>query len=210
MGLPASSVAVTPGSGVNMATELVSSKEYEVMMEADAYGHKCGSGAVWVGSENGSIFPTGLQKLCALWNGAGSGVVLEVLGYAVVNFNANNDTASPGAMYVRMHRITSAPSAGSTRTPVALNTSSTALPAQVAFYQHGLTVSTSGDPLSIITVGLRGGGDISSGARRMLADPRGAFWEPIILAEGEGIVIDQGDNNNVAENGGQQLIFRVR
>jgi hypothetical protein len=41
--LPNDSVTVTPGSGATVATHSVSSKEYQVFMEADSNGHLIGS-----------------------------------------------------------------------------------------------------------------------------------------------------------------------
>lgn len=47
MALPGDSITVTPGSGANVATEMVSSKEYQVMMLADRTGHIAGSRPVY-------------------------------------------------------------------------------------------------------------------------------------------------------------------
>jgi hypothetical protein len=43
MALPNDSITVTPGTGATVPTHLVSGKEYEVIMEADARGHIKGS-----------------------------------------------------------------------------------------------------------------------------------------------------------------------
>lgn len=43
MGLPNDSILVTPGSGATIATQLISSKEYQTIVNADEFGHILGS-----------------------------------------------------------------------------------------------------------------------------------------------------------------------
>jgi len=48
MSLPNDSILVTPGSGATVPTHLVSAKEYEVIMNADEFGHILGSRDTYV------------------------------------------------------------------------------------------------------------------------------------------------------------------
>lgn len=48
MALPNDSILVTPGSGATVATHLVSTKEYQVIMQADSTGHIIGSRATYI------------------------------------------------------------------------------------------------------------------------------------------------------------------
>lgn len=207
MALPNDSVLVTAGTGTTIASDLVSSNEYEVWMNADPYGHIEGGRGVWTGSQVGSIFPTGDHNLCALWNGSGSGVTLEVLSYYAQFEDAIGDTFA-SLNRPRTYRITAAPSAGTTRTPVKTLSSTTALPAQVLFYGEGVTASRTGDPIwfhytNVVIAGW-------SGVFHRVRGLGLRLDEPIVLVEGEGIVVHGGDNTNIAQQGGQYMRFMVR
>lgn len=210
MALPGDSILVTPGSGATIATESVSSKEYETWMDANAWGHIIGGHGLYVGSQAGAIFPTGDHKLCALWNGASSGVTLEVLQYNFHFDDAIGDDFNSKNM-PRIYRITSAPSAGTTRTPAKLKGSLGSLPAQVLFYGEGVTATSTGIPFSF---GLGWNASNAFGAVNLWGKMGLAHqvdWgERIILVEGEGIVVHGADNNNVAASGGQALYFLSR
>lgn len=79
MTLPNDSVLVTPGVGATVATHLVSGKEYQVMMEADALGHIKGSRADFL------VFFTPAtnaanRRVGDLFNADATGVVVRVQG----------------------------------------------------------------------------------------------------------------------------------
>lgn len=210
MSLPGDSILVTPGSGATIATESVSAKEYEVWMDSDANGHIEGGIGYYVGSQDGNIFPTGDHKLCALWNGVGSGVTIEVLQYNVYMGDAIGDDFNTKNM-PRMYRLTSAPSAGTTRTPAETKSTLATLPAQVLFYGEGVTATVTGQALSfgLVWQASNSFGAISPfGKMALCHDVRDG--EPLILTEGEGVVVHGGDNNNVAAAGGQALYFLTR
>lgn len=205
------SILVTPGSGATHAAELINSKKYQVWVEADAFGQIVLGQGMYIGSQSGAIFPTGPHKLCALWNGAGSGVTLEVFQYNVTMDDAIGDTWDT-KNFPRIHRITAAPSAGTTRTPVKTKTTLSTLPAQVLFYGEGVTATAVGDPLSLATLFNGGTSQMSMiGAFGKLAIRHDIpDLETIVLAAGEGIVVDGGDNNNIAASGSQALYFVSR
>jgi hypothetical protein len=99
MALPNDSIAVTPGSGATVATQLVSSKEYQVVMLALPDGHISGSLPQYR-----MICPAqavGANKVFLdLFNATGSGVAIRVLSaYCYVD----NDTAVTGTLGVEVN-----------------------------------------------------------------------------------------------------------
>lgn len=211
MALPNSSIGVTPGSGDTLGLHLLGSLKYAGWTETDGVGQVTGGQGVYVGSQAGAIFPTGDHNLCALWNGSGSGVTLEVYNYHVSLEDAIGDDFNT-KNFPRIYRITAAPSAGTTRTPAKLKGTLASLPAQVLFYGEGVTATRTGSPLSLAS--LWNGATTAAGVVSVF----GKFAlshdipdrETIILAEGEGIVVHGGDNNNVAASGAQALYFIAR
>jgi hypothetical protein len=98
MALPNDSIAVTPGSGATVATQLVSAKEYQVVMLALPDGHISGSLPQYR-----MICPAqavGANKVFVdLFNATGSGVAIRVLSaYCYVD----NDTAVTGTLGVEI------------------------------------------------------------------------------------------------------------
>jgi hypothetical protein len=99
MSLPNDSIAVTPGSGATVATQLVSTKEYQVVMLALPDGHLSGSLPQYR-----MICPSqavGANKVFVdLFNATGSGVSLRVLSaYCFLD----NDTAVTGTLGVEVN-----------------------------------------------------------------------------------------------------------
>lgn len=99
MSLPNDSIAVTPGTGATVATQLVSSKEYQVVMLAMPDGHLSGTLPQYR-----LICPAqavGASKVFVdLFNATGSGVSLRVLSaYCFVD----NDTAVTGTLGVEVN-----------------------------------------------------------------------------------------------------------
>lgn len=114
MSLPNDSIAITPGSGATVATELVSSKEYQVVMLAYPNGHLQGSLPQYR-----LICPAqavGANKVFLdLFNATGSGVSLNILSaYCYVD----NDTAVTGTLGVEVNltRTTSVGTGGTAAT----------------------------------------------------------------------------------------------
>jgi hypothetical protein len=98
MALPNDSIAVTPGSGATVATQLVSSKEYQVVMLALPDGHISGSLPQYR-----MICPAqavGANKVFVdLFNATGSGSTIRILSaYCYVD----NDTAVSGTLGVEI------------------------------------------------------------------------------------------------------------
>lgn len=92
------SITVTPGTGASVATHLVNSKEYQVIMVADENGQIEGSNPRYR-----AIFPSvavGANKVyCDLFNATGSGKIVKVLS---VFAYTDNDTAVTGTLGVEI------------------------------------------------------------------------------------------------------------
>lgn len=99
MSLPNDSIAVTPGTGATVATQLVSAKEYQVVMLALPDGHLSGSLPQYR-----LICPSqavGANKVFLdLFNATGSGVSLRVLSAFCY---VDNDTAVTGTLGVEVN-----------------------------------------------------------------------------------------------------------
>ena len=114
MALPNDSINVTPGSGATVATQLVSAKEYQIVMLAYPDGHLTGSLPQYR-----MICPAqavGANKVFLdLFNATGSGGTLRVLSaYCFVD----NDTAVTGTLGVEISltRTTAVGTGGTTAT----------------------------------------------------------------------------------------------
>lgn len=98
MTLPNSSVAVTAGSGVNVATHTVNAKEIQAVAITDESGHLAGSLPTY-----GLItqpIAVGASKLYLdLFNASGSGKVIDVRGIWLI---PKLDAAVTGALAIRM------------------------------------------------------------------------------------------------------------
>ena len=98
MALPNDSIAVTPGTGATVATQLVSSKEYQVVMLALPDGHLSGSAPQYR-----LICPAqavGANKVFLdLFNATGSGASLRILSACCY---VDNDTAVTGTLGVEI------------------------------------------------------------------------------------------------------------
>lgn len=114
MSLPNDSINVTPGTGATVATQLVSSKEYQVVMVAMPDGHLNGSLPQYR-----LICPSqavGASKVFLdLFNATGSGVSIRVLSAFCY---VDNDTAVTGTLGVEinMTRTTAVGTGGTANT----------------------------------------------------------------------------------------------
>jgi hypothetical protein len=134
MSLPNDSIAVTPGTGATVATQLVSSKEYQVVMLAMPDGHINGSLPQYR-----LICPSqavGASKVFLdLFNATGSGVSLRILSAFCY---VDNDTAVTGTLGVEVNLTrttavgtggTAATTNGTALTAITLSTMDTSNPA---------------------------------------------------------------------------------
>lgn len=80
MALPNDSLLVTPGSGATIATHLVSSKEYQVMMQADPDGHIQGSAPSYILVQQPRVTTAAATDFFDLFNATGSGKIVRLRG----------------------------------------------------------------------------------------------------------------------------------
>ena len=129
MSLANDSILVTPGSGATVATHLVSAKEHQVVCIAGGRGH------IW-GTADAFIVDSGFSANVAaartthfdLFNATGSGVVLEIHGIFIIP----SLTAVTGiGLTWELIKTSAVGTGGTTLTPRALDSTNTALPAQV-------------------------------------------------------------------------------
>ena len=184
MGLPNDSILVTPGTGATVATELISAKEYQVIMVADGFGHIIGGRDVYVASAL-AMAKAASKNYLTVFNATGSAKTVEIV-YASVITSLTAAVTGLARGY-RLFRIT-AHSVGTLITPVKLKSSSPALPAEITARKDGVTMTVSGDPLGIGVTNEEETG--SAGMEANLFDEC-KIGEPIICAVGEGIGIQQ-------------------
>lgn len=133
------SIEVTPGSGATVATQLVGTKEYQVVCVANDFGHIAGTRSVYT-----LIIPPGAAGANKvhfdLFNATGSGYALRVLSIKAI---PDLDTAVTGAVSIQVYLTrtlsvgtggTAATAESTSLTDVALqrwNPNNNALPAQI-------------------------------------------------------------------------------
>lgn len=90
MALPNDGLLVTPsGSGTNVATQLISSKEYQVMIEADPDGHLLGSAPSYIAYQSPRVTTAAATDFLDLFNATGSGKIIRINGiWVAVNITA--------------------------------------------------------------------------------------------------------------------------
>lgn len=97
MGVANDSVAVTPGSGVTIATQLIGGKEYQVVLIGDAEGDVGGNPTYRLVVPPQAV---GANKVHAdLFNATGSGYRIKVLSALAF---VNQDTAVTGTLGIQM------------------------------------------------------------------------------------------------------------
>ncbi len=98
MALANSSIAITPGAGEITATETVSSKKHQIIIQADASGHLHGTLPSYIYATPAAA--VGADKLyCDLFNAAGSGKIIDIRGIWLI---PKTDVAVTGAVAIRV------------------------------------------------------------------------------------------------------------
>jgi len=205
MTLPNDSIAITAGSGTTVATHSVSSKEYQVVCLADAAGQLIDDPVGVFVSTALAMSKSASKNYISLFNGDAS-LIVDVYGVWV----AQELTAAVTGLVrgYRLFRTTStAHSAGTSNTPVKLDTSTSNLDADITVRSNGQTVTSSGEALGGVGVGEEETGSGGS-ARHWLWN-----WKiegvPIVLRQNEGVMVQQDATagTGVLSAG---VIFRVR
>ena len=200
MALPNDSIAVTPGTGATVATHLVDSKEFQVVMIADSSGHLQKSNPAYR-----LVLPSqavGASKLYLdLFNASGSGKIMNILAiYAYVD----NDTAVTGTVGVQLSlfRTTAVGTGGTAATTngtvdtaatiSSFDTNNPDLPSQVTARLNPTGGATKGAWLGsrwVFTEETNAASAIAGTVGAVFIRNEGA---DLIVREGQGIRIDQG------------------
>lgn len=205
MTLPNDSILVTPGSGATVATHLVSSKEYQVVVLADAAGQLVDDPlGVWV-SSTVAMAKSASKNYISLFN-ADAAIIVDVLGV----WAAQEATVAVTGLIrgYRLFRTTStAHSAGTANTPVKVDTTTSALDSDITVRSNGQTVTASGEALSATGIGEEETG--AGGANRHWLWNWKIEGVPIVLRQNEGVMLQQ---DATAGTGilSAGVIFRVR
>lgn len=215
MALPNDSIAVTPGTGATVATQLVSSKEYQVVMVADSNGHIQYSGDFYK-----ALWPSqavGASKLYLdLFNATGTGKTMMVHS---IRAYVDNDTAVTGTLGVQLDlfRTTAVGTGGtaatangtvSTAATISNINSSTALPAGVTGRLNPTGGATKGAWL-----GTRWVFTEETNAGSALGGQYGAGFindleVPIVVNENTGLRVEQGTVASVG-NVSFEILFEL-
>ena len=203
MTLANDSILVTPGSGATVATHAVSSKEHQVVIQADASGHLLGSLETYFYQTPAAA--VGANKLYFdLFNASGSGKIIAVRGIWII---PKTDVALVGALGIRIDLYrTSAVGTGGTAhsyksaTPDVAggnispsDTTNAALPAQVT----ARWLPTGGATISEWMVTSYVAGEETATSTAYLAQyqnilPNLNWGQKLALREGQGILMQQG------------------
>lgn len=128
------SILVTPGTGATVATHLANAKEYQVVIQADASGHILNSKDTWVAMAHNIGFAQNKSHL-AIFNATGSGKIVKVWGV----YMSNRQTSAVTGVNVEWDFLirTTAQSAGTSVTPVSMDSANAAIPAQITVVTNG-------------------------------------------------------------------------
>jgi len=145
MTLAGDSILVTPGSGATVATHTVSSKEHQVMMRADAAGHIIGTKPIFLLNIPEQVCVAAASTVHWDLFNADASAVIRVLS---IKQRSSITTAVTGvAMNWVLSRTTAVGTGGSTLTPNPLDTSNTALDADVTARSKPTGGATAGTTL---------------------------------------------------------------
>lgn len=215
MAKPGSSIAGTPGSGATLATHLVSSKEYPVYLPTDAQGHVRGDRDVYVvtATDLAWSFPT---EWLVLFNADATGVEVDVIG-ATFSIYATSAASGTARGVWRIQGI-SAYTGGTSLTPVAFDTSSPALDADITAAHTVTSVTPVSGRLALISLpddelSSRWASDLQTikGAAATNLFSETFFGQPIRLRQDEGVAVrtvTNGGAGNVKVD--VSLYFRMR
>lgn len=209
MALSNDSIAITPGSGASVATQLVGATEYQVVVPADQVGHLQGTKATWVVSTGNTAHVAAARTtLIDLFNATGSGVVLRVVGCYVIP--AQTAVTGVGQTY-EVIRTTAVGTGGTTLTPQAFDLDSTALPAQVTCRLK----PTGGATGTTVTLFLNGASEetfpyaaMASTLNHIPQTQELAAMKGLKIRANEGLKLDQTTNSSVG-NVNVVLVFTV-
>lgn len=197
------SILVTPGSGATVATELISGKEHQVVIQADASGHLHGSLPSYMYMTPAAA--VGANKLYLdIFNASGSGKTMDIRGIWIIPATA---VAVVGALGIRIDLYrTSAVGTGGTAAnyksatiDVAggnicpMDTANAALPAQIT----ARWLPTAGATISEWMIATYSLGEETATSQAYMSQyqnilPQLTVGQKLAVREGQGILLKQG------------------
>jgi len=198
MALPNDSIAVTPGTGATVATHLVDSKEFQVVMIADSSGHLQKSNPAYR-----LVLPSqavGANKLYLdLFNATGSGKVMNILSIYVY---VDNDTAVTGTVGVEV-ALTRTTAAGTGGTAATNDSTSLTAPTITRMDTNDSVVPTQITARSAPTGGATAGAYLGS---RWIFTEETAAPSGIAGTLGADLIRNDGSKLIIRENQGLRLV----
>jgi hypothetical protein len=186
------SILVTPGSGATVATELVGSKEYQAVVRADHRGHIIGGRDVYAFSAVGMTTATINKVFMTVYN-ADATIIAEI---PLIVIAAENTAAVTGLVRgIRVYRVTSAPTGGTTLTAVKLKSASPTIDADIVGRRDGVTATASGDPIAVASFSQE---ETGGAGGQIIVFSEQFVGEPIVLAQNEGIMVQLDGTAGVA------------
>lgn len=183
------SILVTPGSGATVATELINSKEHQVVLLADAAGHIIGGRETFVGGDDTGLAAAAASSTpLAIFNASAthtleiSHIIITLASGAVTGLISN----------FRVHRITANVSAGNTAvTPIALDSGDTLTGSVTCNRQSAAATPMTGHTISGIAMGRATlyGEETGGGESRCIVYNELEVGEPILCKQNQGIII---------------------
>lgn len=207
MALPNDSIAITPGTGATVATHLISGKEYQTIIVADADGHLQGGRPTWVAStQNTANVAAARTTFIDLFNASGSGVKLHVCGVYVI---PSLVAVTGVGLTWEIIRTSAVGTGGTTITSATFDSTNTALPGQVT----ARTKPTGGATTAATLLYVNGSSEETSPYAGLASQinhvPQIVHKsECIVLNEGEGLKVDQTTNSAVGSTN-VLLVFNV-
>lgn len=196
MALCNDSITVTPGSGTEVATQTIGSKEHQVVMLADYDGTLYGTEPTFIlQTANTAHVAAARTTLFDLFNASGSNISLKIWGIFVIPTLVA--VTGVGQTY-ELIRTSAVGTGGTTRTPVKVDTTMDDLPAQVT----ARVKPTGGATTSQILQYINGSSEETNPYAALASVLNHVGWtagrvQPITLRGDEGIKIDQTTNSSV-------------
>jgi len=206
MPLPNDSIPVTPGSGTDVATQLVGSKEYQAIVLCDAMGYLIDDPTdVYIASTQ-AMAKGASRNYLSLHNGDGS-LVVDILGLWI---NQEQTAAVTGLCrgYRLFRSNGTAHSGGTLNAPVKVDTASGALDSDITVRSNNQTVTASGEALSSAGIAEEETGGAGATGRCWMWH-RNEMGLVLPVRPGEGVLVQQDATagTGVLSAG---VIFRVR
>jgi hypothetical protein len=207
MALPNDSVAITPGSGTTIASHLISGKEYQTVIVADADGHLQGGRPTFaVSSQNTANVAAARTTFIDLFNATGSGIKIHVCGVYVIPALAA--VAGVGLTW-EIIRTSAVGTGGTTATPQTFDTENGALPGQVTARTKPTGGATTAATLLYVNSSSEETNFYAGTASSLNHIPQIVHKsECIVLNEGQGVKVDQTTNSSVGSTN-VVIVFNV-